>query len=97
MAYAQSGLNPIGGQSRRGTGQAIWTYITSDTAATVDTEGYFNDAAGLLSVNDIIFLTVTTGGALKTFGVLTVLSNTGTVVDTGDVTNIVLTVPTDTD
>jgi hypothetical protein len=98
MAYAQAGLNPIGGQSRRGTGIAIWTYITTDTNATVDGAGYFNDAAGLLSVNDIIFVAAKqTSGEIKTFGISIVLSNDGTAVDVGDVGNLVTTYPTDTD
>lgn len=97
MAFTASTLNPIGGQTRRGTGAALWTYITSDAETDVNTEGYFNDANGMLSVNDIIMLIITSGGATKTIGLSVVLSNSSGVVDVGDVTNIVTTIPTDTD
>ena len=97
MALDLTKLNPIGGMTRRGTGQAIWTYNTADAATDVDTAGYFNNAAGMLSVNDLIFLTVTSSGVAQSVGILIVLSNTGTVVDTSNVISLTTTIPNDSD
>ena len=52
MAYSASGLHCIGG----GSGQRLWYYSTADTIATVNTAGYFNDAANMLNLNDVISL-----------------------------------------
>ena len=42
MAYAQLGLQPIGGQSKTGNAPQMWSYKSADTIATVNTSGYFN-------------------------------------------------------
>ncbi len=58
MAYSASGLHCIGG----GSGQRLWYYVTADTIADVNTAGYFNDAANMLNLNDVIMAVTSTGG-----------------------------------
>lgn len=55
MAFAMSGLTAIG-QSKRGNAPGLFLYKTADTQATVNTAGYFNSIASLLTVGDIIFI-----------------------------------------
>ena len=56
MAYAQSGLQPIGGQSKAGNAPQMWSYKSADAIADVNTEGYFNDASDVLKVGDLIYV-----------------------------------------
>lgn len=65
----------------------LYHYETDDTAATVDTAGYFNAAASQLSVGDMIILTVEKGTSPKK-GMVWVSSNDGTTVDVNDMTAI---------
>lgn len=52
----------------------LWHYVTTDNAVT--TGGYFNNAAGMLRVNDLIIANVDTDGTPATvFYVVT--ANTG--------------------
>ena len=74
MAYSSSGLHRIGGAS----GVNLWIYQTTDTIATVNSAGYFNDAAPMLNVRDLIIVMDTN---TPTTHFCTVLSNTGSVVD----------------
>ena len=87
MAYAQSGLQPIGGQSKAGNAPQMWSYTSTDAKTAIDAEGYFNDVSGLLKVGDIIYIHGDTGGT-ATFSLHPVVSNTGGVVDIGDGTAI---------
>lgn len=41
-------------------GFTLWHYTTVDAAADVDTAGYFNDAADMLRVGDMLFANVDT-------------------------------------
>ena len=41
----------------------LWHYTTVDTQITVTTAGYFNNAASMVRVNDLIITTMNTGGA----------------------------------
>jgi|TARA_R110001592_G_scaffold280774_1_gene548144 hypothetical protein len=89
MAYTASSLIRIGG----GSGQALWYYSSADTIADANTAGYFNDAANILNLNDIIMTITSTGGT----PVLThayVNANNGSVVD---ITNGVVITNTDGD
>lgn len=81
MAYAASGLTRVGGDSNG----SLWMYTTTDAIATVNTEGYFNSAADMLSVRDLIIVRDTN---VPTTNFCTVLSNTGTVVDVSDGTAV---------
>jgi hypothetical protein len=82
MAYSASGLSRLAGASNIN----LWAYTTTDTIATVNTEGYFNDAANMLAVRDVIIVADTN---TPTTNFVTVLSNTGTVVDVSNGTAIV--------
>jgi len=82
MAYSASGLTRIGGDSNG----SFWMYTSADAIATVNTEGYFNDAANMLSVRDAILVRDTN---VPTSNLVNVLSNTGSVVDVSDGTAVV--------
>jgi len=82
MAYAASGLARIGGDSNG----SLWMYSTTDTIATVNSAGYFNSAANMLAVRDLIIVCDTNA---PTTNFVNVLSNTGTVVDVSDGTAVV--------
>ena len=68
-------------------GFTLWHYTTADLAATVDTSGYFNTAATMLRVGDIIVANLDTDGTPQA-GLYFVSSNSGTVVDVNDLTQI---------
>lgn len=77
----------------------VWTYKTEDTHAVCDTVGYFNEAAKVLKVSDLIDIVVVTNidqvtEAISTYGRHIVNSNSAGVVDISDVT---VGVVTDTD
>ena len=81
MAYSASGLSRLAGSSNMN----LWSYVTADAIATVNTEGYFNSAANMLAVRDVIIVADTN---VPTTNFVTVLSNTGSVVDVSDGTAI---------
>ena len=85
MAYSVTGLQPIGGQAKAGNAPQMWSYTSADAIATVNTTGYFNSAADLLKVGDLIYVY---DSATPTASLVVVLSNTGTVVDVSDGTAI---------
>ena len=87
MAYSASGLTRIGGASNA----SLWFYTSADAIATVRASGYFNDAANMLAVRDVIIVADTN---TPTTNLCNVLSNTGSVVDISDGTAIA---ETDTD
>lgn len=72
-------------------GFTLWDYSTTDSIATMNSAGYFNEAANMLKVRDVMYLRDT---STPTTSQANVLSNTGTVVDVSDGTAIV---ETDTD
>lgn len=81
MAYSASGLARIGGDSNG----SLWMYTSADAIATVNTSGYFNSAANMLSVRDLVIVCDTN---VPTTNFCTVLSNTGSVVDVSDGTAV---------
>ena len=82
MAYAASGLARIGGDSNG----SLWMYTSADAIATVNTAGYYDSAANMLAVRDLIIVCDTN---VPTTNFVNVLSNTGTVVDVSDGTAVV--------
>ena len=82
MAYSASGLSRLAGSSNMN----LWSYVTTDAIATINTEGYFNSAANMLAVRDVIIVADTN---TPTTNFVSVLSNTGTVVDVSNGTAIV--------
>lgn len=91
MAYSHPSLISLG--SANSSAPRVWVYSTADTAADVNTSGYFNDAADDLQVGDFIFANTSTGGTLVAT-IFYVLSNDGTTVDVNDGTTLA---NTDTD
>lgn len=81
MAFALSGLNSVGGNSKAGLAPTIWTYTSADAIATVNTAGYFNGASSLLKARDIIFVI---DSATPTSHIVSVLTNASGVVDVSD-------------
>lgn len=105
MAFTQATFAPAGNQSKRAAldtdagspaaslngAPQVWTYQTADTAATVNTSGYFNAVASLLRAGDFIFAAcgANSGGTLAP-RIFVVLSNTGSVVDVSDGTAVTI-------
>ncbi len=68
-------------------GFTLWHYTSADSATTIDGSGYFNDAAKQLRIGDIVIANTETGGTAKA-GLFLVSSNSGSVVDVNDMTQI---------
>lgn len=83
MAYDGKNLSVLA----YGNGFTLWHYKTGDTAAATDTTGYFNEAAPMLRVGDMILANVGVGGTPQ-HGLFAVLSNAAGVVDVGDMTQV---------
>ncbi len=67
-----------------GNGFHIWHYkSTGDALNTIDAAGYFNNASSEMNVGDVVFVNASNG-----FGIATVVSNSGGVVDTGDIVSM---------
>ena len=81
MAYSASGLSRLAGDSNGN----LWQYSTTDAIGTVNNSGYFNSAANMLKVRDVIIVKDTN---TPTTNQVTVLSNNGSVVDVSDGTAI---------
>lgn len=66
MAFIAENFAPAGANSKPGKAPQLWTYKTADSAATVDTAGYFNGAVAyggvynLLRIGDWIMITIVT-------------------------------------
>lgn len=58
MAFNAANLTRLAGAS----GVSLWHYTTTDTIADVNTAGYFNSAANMLGLNDVILAVTSTGG-----------------------------------
>ncbi len=63
MAFNKHNFQPIGGQSRRGAAPQMWSYTSEDSAASVDSAGYFNSVYDLLEKGDLIYRVTTSSGA----------------------------------
>lgn len=83
MAYQSKDLSVLA----YANGFTLWHYATVDAAAAVDGAGYFNAAADMLRVGDIIIANVDTGSAPKA-GLFLVSSAASGVVDVNDMTQI---------
>ena len=92
MAFSTTGFQPIGGQAKAGNCPQIWSYTTTDTAATVDSSGYFNTVNSILRVGDLIYRVTTSSGAVSTAGLHVVMTiSAAGVVDTSDATVLTVT------
>jgi hypothetical protein len=83
MALDKSKFQPIGGQSKAGNAPQMWSYTApgTDAIADINTEGYFNGVADIVKAGDLIHVW---DSSVPTSTLVTVLSNTGTVVDVSD-------------
>ena len=81
MAYSPRNLSVLA----YANGFTLWHYTTIDTAATTDSTGYFNTAADMLRVGDLILANVDTAGAPGA-GIFLVNSNNAGVVDVANLT-----------
>ncbi|MBK1671169.1 hypothetical protein CKO28_24495 [Rhodovibrio sodomensis] len=68
-------------------GFTLWHYTTVDAAAAVDTAGYFDTAAEMLRVGDIVIANVDTD-ATPGAGLFLIKSNAAGTVDAADMTAI---------
>ena len=59
----------------------MWSYKSADAIATVNSEGYFNDASDVLKVGDLIYVY---DSNTPTANLVVVLSNASGVVDVSD-------------
>ncbi|MCC2662612.1 MAG: uncharacterized protein K0R41_627 [Geminicoccaceae bacterium] len=81
MAYDSNNLSAL----TYANGFTLWHYKTPDAALTVDTTGYFNEAASMLRVGDFIFANASITGTVQS-GVFIVNSNAAGIVDVADIT-----------
>jgi len=79
MAFTPASLTRLAGAS----GISLWHYSTADSIATVNTSGYFDSAANMLALNDVIIAVTSTGGT-PVVSHTYVNANSGTVVDIVD-------------
>lgn len=86
MAYSATGFSTVAA-SKAGNSPAIYAYKTTDAIADVNTSGYFNALATVLSVGDLIYC-VTSTGSTAVATLVYVLSNSGGVVDVNDGTTL---------
>ncbi len=82
MAFSATGWNVIAA-NKRGNAPQMWTYSTTDAIGDVNTAGYFNSAASLLKVSDIIFCYTSSGGT-PAMSIVWVNANNGSTVDVTD-------------
>lgn len=94
MAFDATNFGPIGGQARRGKQPQLWSYKTEDTAATVDTAGYFSSMYNSLEIGDLIYRCTTSSGAFSTAGLHVVKDKASGAIDVVDATALTT---TDTD
>ncbi len=83
MAFVRTDLGLNSASFNSENGPRRWQYTTADTTATVDTAGYFNNAADLLTVGDVVEA-ITSSGGTPSYDSYFVNSNTGGVVDVSD-------------
>ena len=86
MAYSSTGFSTVAA-SKAGNSPAIYAYKTTDAIADVNTSGYFNNLATVLSVGDLIYC-VTSTGSTAVATLVYVLSNASGVVDVNDGTTL---------
>lgn len=86
MAYSATGLNLVAG-SKAGNAPQVWTYQSADAIGDIDGSGYFNSAASILKVGDLMYVYSSVGGSVA-FGFVVVNGNDGSTVDVTSVTAI---------
>jgi hypothetical protein len=88
MAFLIKNFSPIGANAKRGDAPSLYSYKTTDSLATCQASGYFNDIKSVLSIGDSIKVevvdAVASTAAVTDAGELIVKSNASSVVDTYD-------------
>lgn len=79
MAFNAANLTRLAGAS----GVSLWHYTTTDAIADVNTAGYFNSAANMLNISDVI-IAVTSTGSTPVVSHTYVNANNGSTVDVVD-------------
>lgn len=82
MSFASKDLSVLA----YANGFTLWHYTSPDPAATVDGNGYFDQAADMLRTGDMILANTGTGGPSPAAGILLVARTTGGTVDVADLT-----------
>ncbi|PWC82821.1 hypothetical protein TSH100_22930 [Azospirillum sp. TSH100] len=82
MAYASKDLSVLA----YANGFTLWHYTTRDVATDVDTAGYFNGAADLLRVGDMLLANCAVGSAAPATGMLVVAASANGTVDVANLT-----------
>jgi hypothetical protein len=81
MALVKADLSLV---NYSGNGFHIWHYkSTADALNAIDAASYFDGVSSEMNVGDVIFINASNG-----FGIATVVSNSGGVVDTGDIVSM---------
>ena len=83
MAYDPNSLSVLA----YANGFTLWHYKTGDSSTTADDAGYFNGAADMVRVGDMILANVDNGGT-PAAGIFLITSNTGSHVDVSNLTNV---------
>ncbi|TCS61690.1 hypothetical protein [Varunaivibrio sulfuroxidans] len=83
MAYLSKNLSVLA----YANGFTLWHYTTADVSTDVDTTGYFNTAADMLRLGDIIMANTNTAVS-PAAGLFVVRQNAAGVVDVTDMTAI---------
>jgi len=83
MAYLSKDLSVLA----YANGFTLWHYATTDSAATIDTNGYFSPAADMLRAGDIIIANLETAGTQKAGLFFVRQAGSGTV-DVADMTQV---------
>lgn len=83
MAYNSHNLSVLA----YANGFTLWHYSTVDSPSSVDTLGYFNDAAEMLRTGDMVMANCDIDGT-QSGGIFLVARSAGGVVDTTNLTSI---------
>lgn len=83
MAFDRTAL-ALDSHGNASSGPRQWSYTTTDTDTVVSTSGYFDNAADLLQIGDIVYVNADTDGT-PVYGRMRVLSNASGVVDVADI------------
>jgi hypothetical protein len=93
MAFLADNFTTVAA-GKSGNAPSVYAYKTTDVITAVRVAGYFNSIRSLLQIGDLIYVVVTSAGALSTASWLVVKDKSDTAVDTTDQTVITV---TDTD
>ena len=92
MALNLENLSLIGGGSKAGNAPQMWSYVSTDTPAVIDSAGYFDNGTttntgmrDLMKVGDLIYIHGTSGGT-AVYGLHIVTANASGIIDATDAT-----------